>query len=187
MTNPQPDQPARADRRSLPYPGDEAITTARHRAHLAFAQLFTSLGAGRHRLRYAASDVDGRYRLASSTVMVTTAPAWHLDADPDEFTIIEAAVTAALEGSCTVLAALVVQTEQAPGPIVCGWRIERGWLQGMKPAVVQAAVRPCGGGSAPVARAYPALFLPDPSVTGCGHRPGPGAGPPANSPFPYAL
>ncbi|MGW7258651.1 hypothetical protein [Streptomyces sp. NPDC054834] len=55
-------------------------------------------------------DVDGRYRLASSTVTVTTAPAWHLDADPDEFATIAAAVTAALEGSCTVLATLVVQT-----------------------------------------------------------------------------
>ncbi|MFF3991394.1 hypothetical protein ACFY0B_43445 [Streptomyces sp. NPDC001797] len=166
MPNPQPDQPARADRRSLPYPGDEAITAARHRAHPAFAQLFTALGAGRHRLHYAAVDVDGRYRLASATVTVTTAAAWHLDAAPDEFVTIEAVVTAALEGSCTVLATLVVQTEQAPGPIVCGWRIERGWLHGMKPAAVQAAVRPCGGSSAPVARAYPAPFLPDPSVTG---------------------
>ncbi|MER6273895.1 hypothetical protein [Streptomyces sp900105755] len=137
MPNPQPDQPARADRRSLPYPGDEAITAARHRAHPAFAQLFTALGAGRHRLHYAAVDVDGRYRLASATVTVTTAAAWHLDAAPDEFVTIEAVVTAALEGSCTVLATLVVQTEQAPGPIVCGWRIERGWLHGMKPAAVR--------------------------------------------------
>ncbi|NUK21644.1 hypothetical protein [Streptomyces lunaelactis] len=169
MTNPQPDQPARADRadrRSLPYPGDEAITAARRRAHLAFAQLFTALGAGRHHLHYAALDIDGRYRLASATVDVTTAPAWHLDADPDEFAAVEAAVTAALEGSCTVLATLVVQTEQAPGPVVCGWCIERGWLHGMKTAAVQAAVRPCGGSPAPVARAYPAPFLPEPSVTG---------------------
>ncbi|MEU8911137.1 hypothetical protein [Streptomyces mirabilis] len=165
MTNPQPDQPARADRRSLPYPGNEAITAARRRAHRAFAQLFTALGAGRHRLHYGALDVDGRYRLASATVAVTTAPAWHLDADPDEFAAIEAAVTAALEGSCTVLATLVVQTGQEPGPVVCGC-IERGWLHGMKAAAVQAAVRPCGGSSAPVARAYPAPFLPDPSVTG---------------------
>ena len=79
---------------------------------------------------------------------------------------LEAAVTAALEGSCTVLATLVVQTDQEPDPVVCGWRIERGWLHGMKAAAVQAAVRPCGGSSAPVARAYPAPFLPDPSVTG---------------------
>ncbi|MFJ9544141.1 hypothetical protein ACIRPX_44030 [Streptomyces sp. NPDC101225] len=166
MPNSQPDQPDRADRRSLPYPGDEAITAARHRAHLAFAQLFTALGAGRHRLHYAAVDVDGRYRLASATVTVTTAPAWHLNADPDEFATIEAAATAALEGSCTVLATLVVQTDQEPDPVVCGWRIERGWLHGMKPAAVQTAVRPCGGSSAPVSRAYPAPFLPDPSVTG---------------------
>ncbi|MGW2618491.1 hypothetical protein [Streptomyces sp. NPDC001500] len=109
MTSPHPDQPARADLRTLPYPGDEAITAARDRAHQAFAQLFTALGAGRHRLHYAALDVDGRYALASATVDVTTAPAWHLDADPREFTVIEAAVTAALEGSCTVLATLVVQ------------------------------------------------------------------------------
>ncbi len=78
MTSPHPDQPARADRRTLPYPGDEAITAARDRAHQAFAQLFTALGAGRHRLHYAAVDVDGRYCLASATVTVTTAPAWHL-------------------------------------------------------------------------------------------------------------
>ncbi len=166
MTSPHPDQPTRADRRTLPYPGDEAITAARDRAHQAFAQLFTALGAGRHRLHYAALDVDGRYRLASATVTVTTAPAWHLAADPDEFAAIEAAVTAALEGSCTVLATLVVQTDQEPGPVVCGWRIECGWLHGMKPAAVQAAVRPCGGSSAPVAHAYPAPFLPDPSVSG---------------------
>ncbi|MEU5281668.1 hypothetical protein AB0G87_35265 [Streptomyces asoensis] len=166
MPNPQPDQPARADRRSLPHPGDEAIAAARDRAHLAFAQLFTALGTGRHRLHYAALDVGGRYRLASATVTVTTAPAWHLDADPDEFATIEAAVTAALEGSCTVLATLVVQTDQGPNPVVCGWRIKRGWLHGMKPAAVQAAVRPCGGSSAPVARAYPAPLLPGPSVTG---------------------
>ncbi|MFF0795159.1 hypothetical protein [Streptomyces spiralis] len=96
MTSPHPDQPARADRRTLPYPGDEAITAARDHAHQAFAQLFTALNAGRHHLHYAAVDVDGRYALASATVNVTTAPAWHLDADPDEFTLIEAAVTAAL-------------------------------------------------------------------------------------------
>ncbi|WP_435260411.1 hypothetical protein [Streptomyces sp. 1222.5] len=24
----------------------------------------------------------------------------------------------------------------APGPVVCGWRIERGWLHSMKPAAV---------------------------------------------------
>ncbi|MET8453755.1 hypothetical protein [Streptomyces sp. NPDC005209] len=30
-------------------------------------------------------DVHGRYRLANAIVTVTTAPAWHLDADPDEF------------------------------------------------------------------------------------------------------
>ncbi|MEV5850377.1 hypothetical protein AB0M32_51330 [Streptomyces sp. NPDC051985] len=158
MTSPHPDQPSRADRRTLPYPGDEAIAAARDRAHQAFAQLVTVLGAGRHHLHYAALDVDGRYALASVTVTVTTAPAWHLDADPDEFTAVEAAVTAALEGSCTVLATLVVQTEQAPVPVVCGWRIERGWLHAMRAAVVQAAV--------PAALAYPAPFLPDPSVTG---------------------
>lgn len=106
-------------------------------------------------------DVDGRYALASATIDVTTAPAWHLDADPDEFTIIEAA----LEGSCTVLATLVVQTEQAPGPVVCGWRIERGWLHGMRTTAVQAAVRPCASSSAPLARAYLAPLLPGPSVT----------------------
>ncbi|WP_455357181.1 hypothetical protein [Streptomyces sp. SYSU K217416] len=166
MTSPHPDPPARADRRTLPYPGDEAITAARRRAHLAFAQLFTALGAGHHRLHYAALDVDGRYALASATVDVTTAPAWHLDADPYEFTAIEAAVTAALEGSCTVLATLVVQTNQESGPVVCGWRIERGWLHGMKPTTAQAALRPCASSSAPVARAYPAPFLPDSSVTG---------------------
>ncbi|MFD5572990.1 hypothetical protein [Streptomyces cadmiisoli] len=166
MTIPHPDQPARADRRTVPYPGDEAMTAARDRAHQAFAQLFSALGAGRHRLHYAAVDVDGRYVLTSATVDVTTAPAWHLDADPDEFIVIEAAVTAALEGSCTVLATLVVQTEQASGPIVCGWLIERGWLHGMRTAAVQAAVRPCGGSSAPVARVYPAPFLPDPAATG---------------------
>ncbi|MEU6610311.1 hypothetical protein ABZ922_35585 [Streptomyces shenzhenensis] len=166
MTSPHPDQPARADRRTLPYPGDEAINAARDRAHQAFAQLFTALGAGRHRLHYAAVDVDGRYALASTTVDVTTAPAWHLDADPDEFIVVEAAVTAALEGSCTVLATLIVQTERAPGPVVCGWRIERGWLHGMRTTAVQAAVRPCASSSTPLARAYPAPFLPDPSVMG---------------------
>ncbi|OIJ99029.1 hypothetical protein BIV25_11025 [Streptomyces sp. MUSC 14] len=166
MTNPHPDQSARADRRTLPYPGDEAITAARHRAHQAFAQLFTALGAGRHRLTYAALDVDGRYALASATVDVTTAPAWHLDADPDEFAAIEAAVTAALEGSCTVLATLIVQTDQEPSPTVCGWRIERGWLHGMNPVTVYAAVRPCANSSTPIASVYPAPSLPDPSVTG---------------------
>ncbi|MCX4617981.1 hypothetical protein ABT255_17205 [Streptomyces mirabilis] len=80
-----------------------------------------------------------------------------------------------------------MQTDQEPDPVVCGWRIERGWLHGMKATAVRAAVRPCWGGSAPVARAYPAPFLPDPSVTGSGHRPAPaGAEPPANSPFLYA-
>ncbi|WP_406723385.1 hypothetical protein WJ438_00050 [Streptomyces sp. GD-15H] len=58
-----------------------------------------------------------------------------------------------------------MQTEQEPGPVVCGWRIERGWLHGMKTAAVQAAVRPCASSSAPLARAYPAPSLPDPSVT----------------------
>ncbi|GGN96456.1 hypothetical protein GCM10011579_097940 [Streptomyces albiflavescens] len=118
------------------------------------------------RLHYAALDVDGRYALASATVEVVTAPAWQLDADPNEFTAIEAAVTAALEGSCTVLATLVVQTEQEPGPVVCGWRIKHGWLHGMKPTTMQAAVQPCASSPAPTARAYPAPFLPDPSVTG---------------------
>ncbi|MFD4953411.1 hypothetical protein [Streptomyces sp. NPDC058451] len=111
-------------------------------------------------------DVDDRYCLASATVTVTTAPAWHLDAAPDEFAAIETAVTAALEGSCTVLATLVVQTVQEPDPVVCGWPSEHGWLHGMKPAAVQAAVRPCVSSSASLARAYPAPFLPDPSVTG---------------------
>ncbi|GHF15037.1 hypothetical protein GCM10014715_82940 [Streptomyces spiralis] len=131
-------------------------------------------------------DVEGRHALARATVDVTTAPAWHLNADPHEFTVIEAAVTAALEGSCTVLATLVVQTEQAPGPIVCGWRIKRGWLHGMRTAAVQAAVRPCGGSSAPVARAVPAGPIR--------HRlrppPGPSGGrdaPPAPHSVPYAL
>jgi hypothetical protein len=165
VTNPQPDQPNRAERRTLPHAGDEAITAARHRAHQAFAQLFTALGAGRHRLHYAALDVDGRYRLASATVTVTTAPAWNLDADPDEFITVEAAVTASMEGSCTVLATLVVQTEQDPIPAVCGWRIERGWLHAMNPITVYAAVRPCTSSSEPVARVYPAPFLGDPPVT----------------------
>ncbi|MFG3267877.1 hypothetical protein [Streptomyces bobili] len=172
MTSPHPDQPDqpdradRADRRTLPYPGDEAITAARNRAHQVFAQMFTALGAGRHRLHYAALDVDGLYALASVTVDVTNAPAWHLDADQDEFTAVEAAVTAALEGSCTVLATLVVETGQDPIPAVYGWRIERGWLHAMNPVTVYAAVRPCASGSEPVARVYPAPFLPDPSVTG---------------------
>jgi hypothetical protein len=152
VTSPHPDQPARADRRTLPYPGDETVTAARHRAHQAFAQLFTALGAGRHRLHYAALDVDGLYALASVTVDVTAAPAWHLDADPDEFTAVEAAVTAALEGSYTLLATLVVQSDQDPIPAVCGWRIERGWLHAMNPVTLYAAVRPCASGSEPVAR-----------------------------------
>ncbi|MFE2473934.1 hypothetical protein [Streptomyces mirabilis] len=111
-------------------------------------------------------DVDGRYRLASATVTVTTAPAWHLDANPDEFAAIEAAVTASMEGSCTVLATLVVRTDQEPDPVVCGWRIERGWLHAMNPVTVYAAVRPCASGSEPVARVHPAPFLGDPPVTG---------------------
>ncbi|WP_406347020.1 hypothetical protein [Streptomyces sp. NBC_00648] len=163
MTSPHPDQSApAADRRRLPYPGDEAITAALHRAHLAFGELFAALGPGRHRLHYAALDVDGLYRLASATVTVT--PARRLVADPVEFSGIEVALVAALEGSCTVMATLVVQTDSEPTPRLCGWRIERGWLHGLSPAALEAAVHPCTGSSAPVIRAYAAPLLADPSA-----------------------
>ncbi|MCX4515762.1 hypothetical protein OHA27_36995 [Streptomyces sp. NBC_01619] len=149
------------NRRTLFSPGDEAITAARYRAHLALAQLFAVLGAGRHRLHFAALDVDGRYAVASVSLTVRAVAPWHLDADPNEFASLEAAITAALEGNGTTLATLVVQSEQEQGPIVCGWRIENGWMYGMKPAVVEAAVRSCVASTSPVARAYPAPLLPD--------------------------
>ncbi|MGW1193669.1 hypothetical protein [Streptomyces sp. NPDC002559] len=157
-------QPDRPGRRSLPYPGDAAIEAARRRAHAAFALLFTVLGAGRHLLSYGALDVDGCYVTTSATVEVTTAPVWRLTTNPDAFARMEAALTAALEGSCVSLATLVVQSEREPYPVVCGWRIESGWFSGMHPDVVRAATRPCTDDLPFGARAYPAPFLPDPSA-----------------------
>ncbi|MFJ1839959.1 hypothetical protein ACIOJ9_39670 [Streptomyces sp. NPDC088175] len=159
------DQPDRPNRRSLAYPGDAAVEAARRRAYVAFALLFTVLGAGRHRLFYGALDVDGCCAVTSTTVEITTAPKWRLVTNPDEFAGMEAALTAALEGSCVSLATLVVQTEQQPFPVVCGWRIENGWLSGMDPDAVHAAVSPCASGlSSSEVRAYPAPLLPDPSI-----------------------
>ncbi|MFJ7097204.1 hypothetical protein ACIQWL_44425 [Streptomyces mirabilis] len=143
MTNPQPDQPARADRRSLPYPGDEAITAARRRTHRAFAQLFTALGPE------VTPCTTPRWTSTAGTAWPAppsrSRPPLHGTWTRIRTSSPPSKLTAALEGSCTVLAILVVQTGQEPGPVVCGWRIERGWLHGMKAAAVQAAVRPCGG------------------------------------------
>ncbi|MFI9040942.1 hypothetical protein [Streptomyces sp. NPDC053726] len=166
MSAPHCNQPDRPNRRTLPYPGDAAVEAARRRAYAAFALLFTVLGAGRHRLSYGGLDVDGCYVTTSATVEVTTAPKWRLATNPDEFAGMEAALTVALEGSCVSLATLVVQSEKQPCPAVCGWRIENGWLSGMDPGAVQAAVSPCASGLSSNVRAYPAPFLPDPSVDG---------------------
>ncbi|MFF8717529.1 hypothetical protein ACF07T_39955 [Streptomyces sp. NPDC015184] len=164
MPVPRFGRPDRPGRRFLPYPGDAAIEAARRRAYAAFALLFTVLGAGRHRLSYGALDVDGCYVTTSATVEITTAPVWRLATNPDAFARMEAALTAALEGSCVSLATLVVESEREPCPVVCGWRIESGWFSGMHPEVVQAAVLPCTDDLPSGVRAYPAPVLPDPSV-----------------------
>ncbi|MFE0678679.1 hypothetical protein [Streptomyces sp. NPDC058867] len=87
-------------------------------------------------------DIDGRHTPASATVDTTTAPTLHLNANRGEFTDMETTCTTALTAS-TVLTALVMQTQQAWGLVVCRWRIEHGRLHDTGTALVQAAVPPC--------------------------------------------
>ncbi|MFD7205927.1 hypothetical protein [Streptomyces sp. NPDC059893] len=142
---------------------DDTAEQAQERAFQALAAILESLGAGRHRLSYAAQRTTGELTVQDATADVRhTAQGMRLTGSPCELSALHGALTAGLEGSAVRSCVLIARTQRAGDVSACGWSLRGGWLHAMPVASLTESLRPCPGVQAPPTVIRQAPELPQP-------------------------